>query len=208
MGSISFSCPHLALMAKKCFEFYVLGGWMKMFKTILKPFDSQVMVPYEYISTDIYASKKVTINLMAIYWEQNWPLVPYSNACHMAQRKVTWKPFLQRSISLMAKKCLWSDLTFTSQVRRPILPYAQQASRIRKKEKSKKKVRRVPRIPVCSLLMIMVNCAFSWIHKEASKAKGEHDPNFPSSVLLAFLLQTSASCSLQWYARAIVAVAP
>ena len=52
----------------------------------------------------------------------------------------------------------------------------------------------------------MVNCAFSWIHKEASKAKGEHDPNFPSSVLLAFLLQTSASCSLQWYARrAIVA---
>ena len=38
-----------------------------MFKTILKPFDSQVMVPYEYISTDIYASKKVTINLMAIY---------------------------------------------------------------------------------------------------------------------------------------------
>ena len=61
---------------------------MKMFKTILKPFDSQVMVPYEYISTDIYASKKVTINLMAIYREQNWPLVPYSNACHMAQRKV------------------------------------------------------------------------------------------------------------------------
>ena len=55
------------------------------------------------------------------------------------------------------------------------------------------------------MLMIMVNCAFSWIHKEASKAKGEHDPNFPSSVLLAFLLQTSASCSLQWYARAIVA---
>ena len=32
---------------------------MKIFKTILKPFDSQVMVPYEYISTDIYASKKV-----------------------------------------------------------------------------------------------------------------------------------------------------
>ena len=55
------SCPHLALMAKKCFEFYVLGGWMKMFKTILKPFDSQVMVPYEYISTDIYASKKSKI---------------------------------------------------------------------------------------------------------------------------------------------------
>ena len=133
------SCPHLALMAKKCFEFYVLGGWMKMFKTILKPFDSQVMVPYEYISTDIYASKKVTINLMAIYWDQNWPLAPYSNACHMAQRKVTWKPFLQRSISLMAKKCLWSDLTFTSQVRRPILPYAQQASRIRKKKKVKKR---------------------------------------------------------------------
>ena len=104
----------------------------------------------------------------------------------------------------MAKKCLWSDLTFTSQVRHPILPYAQQASRIRKKKKVKK--RRVPSIPVCSLLMIMVNCAFSWIHKEASKAKGEHDPNFPSSVLLAFLLQTSASCSLQWYAwRAIVA---
>ena len=114
--------------------------------------------------------------------------------------------FLQRSISLMAKKCLWSDLTFTSQVRRPILPYAQQASRIRKKKKVKKRrERRVPSIPVCSLLMIMVNCAFSWIHKEASKAKGEHDPNFPSSVLLAFLLQTSASCSLQWYARAIVA---
>ena len=31
-----------------------------MFKTILKPFDSQVMVPYEYISADIvYASKNV-----------------------------------------------------------------------------------------------------------------------------------------------------
>ena len=97
-------------------------------------------------------------------------------------------------------------MTFTSQVRCPILPYAQQASRIRKKKKVKKRrERRVPSIPVCSLLMIMVNCAFSWIHKEASKAKGEHDPNFPSSVLLAFLLQTSASCSLQWYARAIVA---
>ena len=53
-----WACPHLALMAKKCFEFYVLGGWMKMFKTILKPFDSQVMVPYEYLSTDVYASKK------------------------------------------------------------------------------------------------------------------------------------------------------
>ena len=38
-------------------------------------------------------------------------------------------------------------------------------------------------------------CFLSSAHKEASKAKGEHDPNFPSSVLLAFLLQTSASAA-------------
>ena len=47
--------------------------------------------------------------------------------------------------------------------------------------------------------MIMVNCAFSWFTKEASKAKGEHDPNIPSSVLLAFLLQTSSASCFQWY---------
>ena len=70
---------------------------MKMFKTILKPFDSQVMVPYEYISTDVYASKKKVKsdgNLLRT------KLAFSSNACHMAQKKeVTWKPFFSRGQS-------------------------------------------------------------------------------------------------------------
>ena len=136
------SCPHLALMAKKCFEFYVLGGWMKMFKTILKPFDSQVMVPYEYISTDIYASKKVKSDGNLRRTKLAFSSLFQMHVIWPKGKYVTWKTFLQRSISLMAKKCLWSDLTFTSQVRRPILPYAQQASRIRKKKKVKKKKRK------------------------------------------------------------------
>ena len=74
---------------------------MKMFKTILKPFDSQVMVPYEYISTDMYASKKSK----EVKSDSNFPL--QMHVIHMAQRKVTFETFfLKRSISLMAKKCL------------------------------------------------------------------------------------------------------
>ena len=65
--------------------------------------------------------------------------------------------------------------------------------------------KRVPSIHVLQFADDNGELCFLLVHKEASKAKGEHDPNFPSSVLLAFLLQTSASCSLQWYARAIVA---
>ena len=55
--------------------------------------------------------------------------------------------------------------------------------------------RGVPSIHVLQFADDNGELCFLLVHKEASKAKGEHDPNFPSSVLLAFLLQTSSSAS-------------
>ena len=59
--------------------------------------------------------------------------------------------------------------------------------------------KRVPSIHVLQFADDNGELCFLLVHKEASKAKGEHDPNFPSSVLLAFLLQTSSASCFQWY---------
>ena len=58
--------------------------------------------------------------------------------------------------------------------------------------------KRVPSIHVLQFADDNGELCFLLVHKEASKAKGEHDPNFPSSVLLAFLLQTSSASCFQW----------